>query len=889
MIVTDLNPLMAKLSTESKQTLESAIGLCMSYTHYEVSLEHWILKILEQKDSDFMAILKHYHVSVESMRQQLTHSLNEFDKGNSTRPSLAPELIQTIQQAWVVSSIHYGMGEITTGMILLAIISNRKILGQIRLDQCCSKISRNTLMREYIEICNDSDEYAKAIATASHSNTTNHNSENSNHAHDADILSLYCEDLLQKAQEGKLDPVYGREKEIDQMIDIFCRRRKNNPILVGDAGVGKTAVVEGLALRIIENDVPETLKNKSILSLDLALLEAGANVKGEFEKRLTSLIQAIQSSDKPIILFIDEAHRLLGKGDGGSSDIANILKPALSRGDLATVAATTWKEYKQYFEKDPAMTRRFQIVKLTPPDDATTLLILRGLKAQYQSSHNVEIRDDAIQMMVKTSSRYLTGKSQPDKAVDLLDTCSAKIKVSLSSMPSIISHKIKVSENLQREKEALLSDQSKGIQIDAKALELACSNLSNLQAEIKTLTTLWERQKNAVMRIQAALDTETRIQEKQHLDALQKDHVLIHYEVTPELVAEVVSAWTGIPLGNMLKDESNKLLELNTILKEEVMGQEDAINLIAEHLRLSKAGLKPSQQPLGVFLLAGPSGVGKTQTAQTIANTLFGGSSSLLSFNMSEFQEKHTISRLIGSPPGYVGFGEGGMLTEAVAKQPYSVVLLDEVEKASLDVMNLFYHVFDKGILVDSEGKEVDFSNTVIILTSNLATQEIMEYMQVRNEEGAAFNLAHLSAHIQPVLSHWFKPALLARMTTIPYQPLTSKAILAIVHLKISTLQKQLYTNNAIILEVALSTKEYLASLCIDPHSGARNIDHMIKLHILPQLADLILKAMCANRSISHISLAMNGEGLNIDCKYEIEAESKNKLKQVIPKSKNKK
>ena len=654
-------------------------------------------------------------------------------------------------------------------------------------------------------------------------------------------------------KKEKLTLFFGREKEIRQMVDILARRRKNNPICVGEPGVGKTAVIEGLALKIALDDVPSILKNVKLLSLDMALLEAGASVKGEFENRLKGVINEVKSSEISIILFIDEAHTLIG-ADGGSDDAANILKPALARGELRTIAATTWSEYKKYFEKDPAMARRFQLVKLDEPSVDMATLILRGLKNFYEDAHGVTVRDDAIETAVKISDKYITGRFLPDKAIDLLDTSCARIKINLSSKPAELEDKEKELEALSREKDALNRDIDNNISVEKEKIKSNTSLMKEVEKEIGILKDQYGVQKEAAeellakrLEISNAEDEEAKKALKSDLKKIEKkfnklkeENNFIEVEVNPDIVAQVVSDWTGIPLGKMLRDEAKMMLELEDRLKTSIKGQDHVHDVIAEIIRSSKSGITNPDQPNGIFLLVGPSGVGKTETGLILAEQIFGSRKQVVTVNMSEFQESHTVSRLIGSPPGYIGYGEGGMLTEAVRKNPYSVVILDEVEKAHINIMELFYQVFDKGVLSDGEGKEISFKNTIIILTSNLATDVIEDYCS----KNSVMDIDTIDTDIRPALTQHFKPALLGRMTVIPFLSLNDEAMKAITILKLAKLQKRLQVNNKMLLEYDDKVVDQIVSRCTEVQSGARNIEHIINTKVLPTLSREILLCM---------------------------------------------
>jgi len=684
------------------------------------------------------------------------------------------------------------------------------------------------------------------------------------------FLSRFCNDFTQKAQDGQIDPVFGRDKEIRQIIDILARRRKNNPICVGEPGVGKTAVVEGLALRIIEGDIPDILQNVSLLELDMGLLEAGAGMKGEFENRLKGVISEIKASEKPIIMFIDEAHTLIGAGgSAGKGDAANLLKPALARGELRTVAATTWKEYKKYFEKDPALARRFQPVKLDEPSVEITTLIMRGIKPGYEASHKVIIRDDAIIVAAELSDRYITGRFLPDKAIDLIDTSCARIKINLISKPPILENKERLIQAAEREKKGMERDKINGVAIDEEKYQVISKTIHTITAEVEHIRERWLKEKEAAEKV---VEVRRKLQETEDennkkkivkqlnevskkLVELQGDEPLIQIEVNPEVVAQVVAEWTGIPLGKVLKDEALTIINLGDQLKARVKGQDHALDAMSEVIKAAKAGIKNPNQPLGVFLLSGPSGVGKTEVSLCLADLLFGSEKNAITINMSEFQEAHTVSRLIGSPPGYVGYGEGGMLTEAVRQKPYSVVILDEAEKAHLDVMNLFYQVFDKGMLTDAEGKDINFRNTIIILTSNLGSDIIQEMTASDNERPL---MDVITSSIRPVLSQHFKPALLARMTVIPFYSLDKNAMKTIVELKLKSVQKTLMDNNKMTMTYSQAIVEQIAARCTEVETGARNIEYILNGNILPRMAQEILTHMTEEEMPSKVNLGVD-------------------------------
>jgi type VI secretion system protein VasG len=686
-------------------------------------------------------------------------------------------------------------------------------------------------------------------------------------------LDKFTINFTANARAGKIDPVFCRDREMRQAIDILGRRRKNNPIFVGEAGVGKTAVVEGLAMKIVEGDVPDILKGVEILGLDMGLLQAGASVKGEFENRLNGVINEVKSSPKPIILFIDEAHTLIGAGGtAGGSDAANLLKPALARGEMRTMAATTWSEYKKYFEKDPALARRFQLVKIEEPSPDDAVIIMRGLREKYENSHKVYVRDDAIVASAQFAARYISGRQLPDKSVDLLDTSCARVKINISSKPDRIDDIERQIKTIERELGAISRDIETGIRPDAGVTSDLKQRIAKLTDERATLDARWKKEKELVDRV---LDLRRQVSEtmakKEDVAPLKKDlsdterklaeaqgkEPLIHFEVNPDAVSKVVADWTGIPVGNMVKDELQTIMNFAPNLKKRIKGQDHAIEAIDRRIRASKAGLGSPHAPIGVFLLVGPSGVGKTESGLGIADLLFGGERFVITINMSEYQEKHTVSRLIGSPPGYVGYGEGGQLTEAVRQRPYSVVLLDEVEKADPEVLNLFYQVFDKGTLTDGEGREIDFKNTVIMLTSNLATDVITE-LSAAEPRPDADTVAEAA---RPILINHFKPALLARMEVIPFYTISKDAMGEIVRIKLNSLGKRIQQSQQMRFEYDDAVVNQIVQRCTEVETGARNIDYIINRTLLPQISTEILRAIGEEKPANSLKVSIDGAG----------------------------
>lgn len=861
MISVGLKSLMNRLDRTCANALQGAAGLCVARGHYEVTVEHFAAKLLDEAAGDWPPILKAFELEPGGVHKLLEQTLAELRTGNAGRPVFSPVLLDLVQDSWLVSSIDLGERELRSGAVLLTLLAKPGLYGSGRWTELLGRIGREALLRDFGTLTRGSSEGAPDAGGPG---------EASAGGGEGSFIRRFCQDFTQKAREGGIDPVFGRDEEIRRMVDILARRRKNNPICVGDPGVGKTAVVEGLALRIAEGDVPDLLQGVALLGLDLGLLEAGAGMKGEFENRLKGVIAEIKASEKPIILFIDEAHTLIGAGGAaGGGDAANLLKPALARGELRTVAATTWSEYKKYFEKDPALARRFQLVKLDPPTVEDTVLILRGLRAGYEKAHQVVIRDDAVQAAASLSDKYITGRFLPDKAIDLLDTACARIKINLTTKPPRLEDLERSAQAFGRERDALERDRDHGVAIDADRHRVVLETIEARLGEAEALRARWLEEQTAARAVLAARETlraaapEGREAAASALAAasaelalVQAGEPLIQIEVNPDGVAQVVSDWTGIPLGKVLRDEAATILDMAGRLGERIKGQDHALAAMAEVLKAAKAGIKNPDQPLGVFLFVGPSGVGKTETALSLADLLFGSDRQVVTLNMSEFQERHTTSRLVGSPPGYVGYGEGGMLTEAVRQKPYSVVLLDECEKAHPDVMNAFYQVFDKGVMTDGEGKEINFRNTVIILTSNLATDVIQELTLQGPVPAEA-----VTGAIRPLLSQHFKPALLARMTIVPFYSLPPSALRGIVQLKLKRVARTLRDNNRMTLEYGDAVVDAITARCTEVETGARNVDHILNGSILPRLSQEILAAMGTGDLPSRAVLDVDGAG----------------------------
>lgn len=864
----DLKSLVRRLNHQCTKSLEAASGLCVNRSHYEVAPEHLLLELLEDPKADVQLVLKHFDIDPGRWSKQLQHEIESLKSGNPGRPVFSTSLLAWLEEAWLITSLDFGQSRVRSLALLTALADNPARYGLEQLADL-DKLSRDKLLAVQQDVFAVSDEANEPLGTASYGGAPSAAGRAAPEAGTA--LQKFTTNFTARAREGKIDPVFGRDPEIRQIVDILGRRRKNNPIAVGEAGVGKTSVVEGLALKVVAGDVPATLKDVDIVGLDLGLLQAGASVKGEFENRLNAVITEIKTSQKPIILFIDEAHTLIGAGGAaGTGDAANLLKPALARGELRTIAATTWSEYRKYFEKDPALARRFQLVKLDEPSPEQAAVILRGIRDTYEKAHGTYITDAAILAAANMSARYISGRQLPDKAVDLLDTACARVKVSLASKPDKLEDLERRISVLERERNAITRDAESGRIAAPARLKEIDTEIEGLKKDVAATQQAWTAERKAVDELmalrakfaegsdkdKAALGKELEAASKS-LQALQKNGALVSHEVTPEVVAKVISDWTGIPIGNMVSDEAASLLKLNADLKAWVRGQDHAMDAIDASIRAAKAGVQNPEQPIGIFLLVGPSGVGKTETAIGLANFLFGGDRFMVTINMSEFQEKHAVSRLIGSPPGYVGYGEGGMLTEAVRQRPYSVVLLDEVEKAHPEIMNLFYQVFDKGMLSDSDGQLIDFKNTVILMTSNLASDTIVK-MGTADKPATS---AQIGEAIRPELQRYFKPALLARMKVVPYMPLVGENLKSIIRMKLDKVGKRLKANQDITFRYSDKVVDQIMARCTEVESGARAIDHIINGALLPLLATRILEQIGSEAGFTALDLDMDSKG----------------------------
>ena len=874
----NLRALIGKLNHTTRSAVESAAGLCLSRTHYDVEIEHYLMKLLDNTDGDVAAILKQYGIDRSRLSSELSKSLDHLKTGNARTPAMSPHIAHMLDEAWTIASLDYNATQVRSGHTLIALLANEDLARLIKdISRELSKIPVETLKKDYEAITADSSESATATYASAGGGTASSSGDAPRPGGGkTPNLDAYTVNLTERAKQGKIDAVLGRDFEIRQVVDILLRRRQNNPILVGEAGVGKTAVVEGFALRIAQGEVPPPLRNVTVHTLDLALLQAGAGVKGEFENRLKGLIEEVKNSASPIILFIDEAHTMIGAGGAaGQNDAANLLKPALARGELRTMAATTWSEYKKYFEKDPALSRRFQLVKVEEPTEDVCLQMMRGILGSLEKHHNVRILDSGLDAAVRLSHRYLADRQLPDKAVSILDTACAKLALGQSATPAALENAQRRIEDLAVQRRVLEREVAVGANHDDRLAEIESERVKT-EAELTALTERWEKEKGLVTQIR---DIRTKLEqhhagaEKQNdadalraklatldseLEALQGESPLMRVCVDASIIGEVLSSWTGIPVGKMMRDEMSTILQLETQLGARVIGQDTALEQISRRVRTSRAGIEDPQKPKGVFMLVGPSGVGKTETALAISDLLYGGEQNLITINMSEFQEAHTVSTLKGSPPGYVGYGEGGVLTEAVRRRPYSVVLLDEVEKAHPDVLELFFQVFDKGRMEDGEGREIDFKNTIIILTTNAGTETIMTLTADPETMPSADGLAKA---LKPELDKVFKPAFLGRMVIIPYFPVRDENLKQIVRLKMGKIRRRIAESHRVPLAYDETVIDAVAARCTEVESGARNVDNILTNTLLPEISRQLLEQMATGAGVGGITVGVGEDG----------------------------
>ncbi len=857
MVTIQLDELIQALDAPEKQALAQAANLCVARQGQEILIEDYLLALIDASDSFFTKVLQQFSLSIEAFLQQLRQA-GRTQTSESRNPVFSKGLIQWLEDALIIAKVELNLPGISSLSLLLAILQHQERYGATAYGRFLSQIEVCELISLWEGL---RSEGASHIAVTGES-----------------ALAQYTKNYTQLARENKLDPVFCRDEEINQLIDILSRRRKNNPILVGEPGVGKTAIVEGLAQLIVQSLVPPSLQQIELIELDMGLLQAGASVKGEFERRLKCIIEEVNASPKPIVLFIDEAHTLIGAGgNAGGSDAANLLKPALARGELRTIAATTWSEYNKYFEKDPALARRFQPVSVVEPTVTQALVILRGLVGRYEKMHQVYLRDDAVVAAANLSARYLAGRQLPDKAIDVLDTACARVKNSQFAQPQRLQELSSAVADQERALDALLRDSQHGLPVAGEVLAQLEITLNETRAAQASLMTAWQVQQKKVQtlltlrQIKSIANPEQEIAEENtqnentqgqeqliaEIAGLQKSQgVLVHFEVTPAVIAEVISGWTAIPVSNLIETSSQQIMDFRDRMQQRIKGQAYAIELIDRAIKATSTGLGNPDAPTGVFLLVGPSGVGKTETAIAVSDLLYGGERFLTTINMSEFQEKHALSRLIGSPPGYVGYGEGGVLTEAVRQRPYSVILLDEVEKADPDILNLFYQVFDKGIANDGEGRAINFRNTLVLMTSNLASEQIMQLM--KSETPATPDV--ITEAIRPILAKHFKPALLARMTIIPYLPIAAAMMRELVIMRCQKLSARL-APRGIDLMFDDAVIDAITSNCTRTDTGARNIDFLLNHYLLPAISERLLQATAHEEKLNSIRVMQDEQG----------------------------
>lgn len=887
MITIDLKSLVGKLNESCRTALEAAAGLCLARTHYNVEIEHWMLKLLEVPDSDIVAMVEKFDLDPGKLIADLNRELDKVKSGNTRAPALSPNVVDLAKNAWMLASVEYNHPQATSAHVLAALLLDDNLR---RSSEICAGELKN-IAPESLRAVLPSIVGSTGESVSVGVGDTSSSDQASAGPTSTPSLDKFTVNLTREAKDGKIDPVLGRDEEVRQIIDILIRRRQNNPILTGEAGVGKTAVVEGFALRIASGDVPDPLKGVTVLSLDLGLLQAGASVKGEFENRLKSVIAEVKASPDPIIMFIDEAHTMIGAGGKeGQGDAANLLKPALARGELRTIAATTWAEYKKYFERDPALTRRFQVVKIEEPEESKAIDMMRSISSMLSQHHGVRIMDEAIVDSVKLSSRYITARQLPDKSVSLLDTACARVALSLSATPAAIEdtrRRIAQTEanliSLERENASLGN-------CDDRIAELK-QEKTELEAELEIQQQQWDQESAKVSEIQALqsrieadfhaddssdgndeagaatpkLDDSEResIKSELHklmaeLEQIQGDNPMMQVNVDSQAIAEVVANWTGIPVGKMVSDEIGSILNLAEQLNQRVIGQMHALEAVAQSIRTARAGLTDPRKPIGVFFMVGPSGVGKTETALALADVLYGGEHNVTTINMSEFKEEHKVSMLLGSPPGYVGYGEGGVLTEAVRRKPYSIVLLDEMEKAHPGVQDIFYNLFDKGTIKDGEGRDIDFRNTIIIMTSN-AGEEHIRAICAQSEELPDAEV--LLDNFRPQLLNYFKPAFLGRATLIPYFPLGDEDLLQISKINMNRIEKRVQDHYDAKFTYDDDVLLHIVARSQEVDTGARNIENILTRTMLPEMAIECLSRMAENKAISMIHVDVDDQG----------------------------
>ncbi|NVM74838.1 type VI secretion system protein VasG [Duganella sp. SG902] len=848
----NLKSLIGKLNDTTRQAATRAASICVALGHYEVDIEHLLLALLEQERCDLVLIARQAGVNLEALEADLHQEVSQFKSGSTRTPVFSRYLPLLLEHAWLIASLATPPDQIRSAHLLVALLTEPELEQlALRASQQFARIPIDEVKHQLEKYTHGSqEETAAAPATAAAPLAAGARTP---------ALDQYTTSLTRLAREGKLDPVIGREAEIRQVVDVLLRRRQNNPILTGEAGVGKTAVVEGLALRVAAGDVPSALMEVEIHTLDMGLLQAGASVKGEFENRLKNVIDEVRQSPRAIILFIDEAHTMIGAGGtAGQNDAANLLKPALARGELRTIAATTWSEYKKYFEKDAALARRFQVVKVEEPSEDIASAMLRAMAPLMENHFGVRIRDEAVTEAVRLSHRYISGRQLPDKAVSVLDTACARVALAQSGTPALLEDTARQMERISAEITALRREDGNTAQ-HQRLQQLQAAHLAFMEEHAQHAER-WQREQAivaAIVRQRTGGEGEVRAL-KEELTALQGETPMVPLEVDGATVAAIVSGWTGIPLGKMVKDEIRTVLSLQDALQARILGQPHAIAAVAQRVRTARANLDDPNKPKGVFLFVGPSGVGKTETALALADLLYGGERKLITINMSEYQEAHSVSGLKGSPPGYVGYGQGGVLTEAVRRNPYSVVLLDEIEKAHPDVVELFFQVFDKGVLDDAEGREIDFRNTIIIATSNAGSATIMQACLNKEQPPSPAELEEL---LRPQLVKHFKPAFLGRVKVTPYYPIPDQVLAQIIALKLARIAQRIQRHHHADFSWEPSLVDAVLARCTEVDSGARNVDHILNGSLLPEIAQAVLEKMAQEQAISRIKVSASGKG----------------------------
>ena len=894
--------LFGKLNALAYKAIESATVFCKMRGNPYVELEHWFAQLLQNQESDLHRIVQHYGLDIGALAKDVTTALDRLPRGATAISDFSPHIENAIERAWTYATLQFGEAQVRTGYLVVGMLKTPSLRNPLlAISKQFERIKVEDLADNFAKICDASAESKMRAQDGTGMGSGTPGEDTGAMAPAAmgkgDALKKFAVDLTEKAKKGEMDPVTGRDEEIRQIVDILMRRRQNNPLLTGEAGVGKTAVVEGFAQRLARGDVPPQLKDVKLLTLDIGLLQAGASMKGEFEQRLRQVIDEVQSSPTPIILFIDEIHTLVGAGGAaGTGDAANLLKPALARGNLRTIGATTWAEYKKYIEKDPALTRRFQVVQVPEPDEVKAILMLRGVASVLEKHHRVQLLDEAIEAAVKLSHRYIPARQLPDKAVSLLDTACARVAVSQHATPPEVEDCMRRIEGLTVEQEIIGREEAIGIDVTKRAAQVSAL-LVESNAQLEKLNARWQEEKALVDRLlelrgqlragnkpvdetknapesgaagpgetsassqndaqnPASSDRATLLAELHELQAkihaVQGESPLILPSVDEQAVASVVADWTGIPVGRMVKNEVEAVLKLADTLNQRVIGQKHGLEMIARRIQTSRARLDNPQKPIGVFMLCGTSGVGKTETALALAEALYGGEQNIITINMSEFQEAHTVSTLKGAPPGYVGYGEGGILTEAVRRRPYSVVLLDEVEKAHPDVHEIFFQVFDKGWMEDGEGRMIDFKNTIILLTTNAGSELVMG--MCRDPELLPEPNALADALKAPLMKV-FPPALLGRIVTIPYYPLSPDMMKKIVRLQLGRIQKRVETNHGVPFEYSEAVVDQVVARCQDPESGGRVIDAILTNTVLPTISVEYLQRLAAGGEIKRVAL----------------------------------